>query len=93
MRNGLLGIAMMALTLVGTAAGAEERIDLEVGQKRVITVEGLSRVAVGDTEKAEARTKGRSQIEIVGKAPGTTLLLTWGKKKEDRKEYTVVVTE
>ena len=92
MRNGLLGMAVMALTLVGTAAGAEERLELKVGEKRVLTVKNLLRVALADPETADVETKGLEQLEVTGKAPGTTKLLTWGRKASERREYTVVVT-
>ncbi|NVJ25837.1 MULTISPECIES: pilus assembly protein N-terminal domain-containing protein [Myxococcus] len=92
MRNGLVGLSLMALALVGTSAAAEERIELKAGEQRVLDMEGLSRLALGDPETAEVKTLGKGKIEVTGKVAGTTTMLVW-KRNGERLAYTVVVTE
>ena len=51
MRYGL-GITLFALALAGVPASAEERIELKVGEQRVLTVGALKRIALGQSETA-----------------------------------------
>src|SRR5215217_2056402 len=92
MRNGLVGLSLMALALVGTSAAAEERIELKAGEQRVLDLQDLTRVALGDPETADVKTLGKGKLEVTGKAAGTTTLLVW-KRNGERLAYSVVVTE
>ncbi|MFP2906135.1 pilus assembly protein N-terminal domain-containing protein [Pyxidicoccus sp. 3LFB2] len=90
MRYGL-GITLFALALAGMPASAEERIELKVGEQRVLTVGALTRIALGQSELAEVRMVGSTQVEVTGRAPGSTKLLAW-KRSGERVDYTLVVT-
>ncbi|MFY1826930.1 pilus assembly protein N-terminal domain-containing protein [Myxococcus fulvus] len=92
MRNALKKLALVALTVVGTTALAEERIELKVGEKQVITVKDLTRVALGNMETAEVKTLGKEKLEITGLEAGTTRLLTWSRGGQ-KADYAVVVTD
>ncbi|MBZ4399225.1 pilus assembly protein N-terminal domain-containing protein [Myxococcus sp. MISCRS1] len=92
MRNALKKLALVALTVVGTTALAEERIELKVGDKHVITVKDLTRVALGNRETAEVKTLGGGKLEITGLEAGTTRLLTWTRGGQQG-DYAVVVTD
>ena len=89
MRYGL-GITLLALALVGTPVLAEERIEINVGASRLLTLGEMTRLALGDPRLAEVRTVGANQVEVTGKAPGTTKLLVWVRSGE-RREYTLEV--
>ena len=77
--------------LVGVKAGAAETVEVKVGERRVLEVGDMTRIALGDTELAEVRTLGKSQVEVKGEAPGQTTLLVW-RKSGERLEYTVKVS-
>lgn len=90
MRN-VFGIVVLVLALVGVRAGAAETVEVKVGERRVLEVGDMTRIALGNTEFAEVRTLGASQVEVKGEAPGQTTLLIW-KKSGERLEYQVKVT-
>jgi Flp pilus assembly secretin CpaC len=87
----VIGLTLFALTLSTLPASAEERIELKVGEQRLITVGELTRLALGDVDFAEVRTVGTTQVEVTGQAPGSTKLLVW-KRSGERVEYTVTVS-
>ncbi|MCP3102522.1 pilus assembly protein N-terminal domain-containing protein [Myxococcus sp. K15C18031901] len=93
MRNGLMGIAMMALTLVGTVAGADERIQLDVGQTKVLTVKKLKRLAIGDPEVAQVKMGSEAgQVSLTGREAGTTKLITWD-ENDSLRAFDIVVSQ
>ncbi|MBX5483153.1 MAG: pilus assembly protein N-terminal domain-containing protein [Myxococcaceae bacterium] len=81
-----------ALALAATAAWAQEgtSINLGVGTQKVITVPGISRIAVGDPSIADVKTIGNSQVLIIGSGEGKTTLLIW-KNSGQRISYMVTV--
>lgn len=80
------------IALVATAAGAQEGtlIALGVGTQKVITVPGISRIAVGDPAVADVKTIGNNQVLIIGAGEGKTTLLIW-KGSGQRVSYLVTV--
>ncbi len=90
MRN-VFGIVVLVLALVGVKAGAAETVEVKVGERRVLEVGEMTRIALGNTQFAEVRTLGGAQVEVKGEAPGQTTLLVW-RKSGERLEYQVKVT-
>lgn len=88
----ITGITLFALTLTASLASAEERLELRVGEQQRITVAALTRIALGNPEYAEVKTLGKDQVEVTGRASGSTKLIAWS-REGDMKVYTVVVTE
>ncbi|SEN08780.1 pilus assembly protein CpaC [Stigmatella aurantiaca] len=90
--TGMFG-ALLLLVLGGTAL-AQERdgstIALGVGTQRVISVPGLSRIALGDPNVAEVKTISNNQILIIGQAEGKTTLIIW-KGSGQRVTYLIAV--
>jgi hypothetical protein len=66
-----------------------EKVELELGAQRSFRVEGIERVAVGDTSIADVRTGGNNVIELSADGLGSTTLLIWTADK--RIETTVTV--
>ncbi len=64
---------------IGLCASAEETavINLGVGTQKVLTVPGISRIAVGDPSVADVKTIGKNQVLVVGAGEGKTTLLIW----------------
>ncbi|SEU37201.1 type II and III secretion system protein family protein [Stigmatella erecta] len=85
--------ALLILVLGGTAL-AQERdgstIALGVGTQRVISVPGLSRIALGDPNVAEVKTISNNQILIIGQSEGKTTLIIW-KGSGQRVTYLIAV--
>ncbi|MFB1480448.1 pilus assembly protein N-terminal domain-containing protein [Corallococcus sp. RDP092CA] len=56
---------------------ADETITLKKGAKHVLTVSGLSRVALGDPSVADVKTTGVDGVEVSALKAGTTTLMIW----------------
>lgn len=64
--------------LLGTAYAQEEQsVAIGVGTQKVINVPGIARIAIGDSNIADVKVLGTSQVLIVGKQEGRTTLLLW----------------
>ena len=85
-----LGV-FMAL-LVGSSALAQEgsTIALGVGTQKVVTIPGITRIALGDPSIAEVKTIGNNQVLIIGQNEGKTTLLIW-KSSGQRVSYLIAV--
>jgi pilus assembly protein CpaC len=85
-----LGV-LMAL-LVGSSALAQEgsTIALGVGTQKVVTIPGITRIALGDPSIAEVKTIGNNQVLIIGQNEGKTTLLIW-KSSGQRVSYLIAV--
>ncbi|HZI10536.1 MAG TPA: pilus assembly protein N-terminal domain-containing protein [Myxococcus sp.] len=88
----IMGITLFALTLSASLAGAAERLELKVGEQQRITVKELVRIALGNPDYAEVKTLGDNQVEVTGRAAGTTKLIAWN-RTGDMTVYTVEVSE
>lgn len=82
--------AVMALAAATASAQDGNTISLGVGTQRVITVPGISRLAIGDPAVADVKTIGNNQVLVIGQAEGKTSLLIW-KSSGQRLSYLVVV--
>jgi len=84
-------VALLALVAGGSALAQEgSTVSLGVGSQKVLTIPGLSRVALGDPSIAEVKTLGSGQLLITGQAEGKTTLLVW-KTSGQRVSYLVAV--
>ena len=88
----MLAVVVLGAGLLPFAAVAQESstIALGVGTQKVITVAGLSRIAIGDPAVADVKTIGNSQVLIIGAGEGKTTLLIW-KSSGQRVSYVVLV--
>ncbi|WP_163997398.1 type II and III secretion system protein family protein [Pyxidicoccus caerfyrddinensis] len=83
--------ALVALVAGGSALAQEgSTVSLGVGSQKVLTIPGLSRVALGDPTIAEVKTLGSGQLLITGLGEGKTTLLVW-KTSGQRVSYLVAV--
>ncbi|MCE9672465.1 pilus assembly protein N-terminal domain-containing protein [Myxococcus stipitatus] len=82
---------LVALVASGSALAQDgTSVSLGVGAQKVLTIPGLSKVALGDPSIAEVKTLGSGQLLITGQAEGKTTLLVW-KSTGQRVSYTVAV--
>lgn len=83
---------LVGWALPSAAQSQEQTITLGVGQQRVLQIEGggIQRVAVGDTEVADVKTIGTSEVLILGVAEGRTTLLIW-RQGDRRVSYMISV--
>ncbi|MHB1846484.1 MAG: type II and III secretion system protein family protein [Deltaproteobacteria bacterium] len=65
-------------------------LEVPVGSSRVVQVQGLSKIAVGDPQVAGVRAVGGSQVLVIGQSEGRTTLMIW-KGNGQRISYTIVV--
>lgn len=95
MRTRFTHAAVLGVILAlfaGSSALAQEgsTISLGVGTQRVLSVPGVTRVALGNPAVAEVKTLGSGQLLISGLGEGRTTLLVW-KNSGQRVSYIVVV--
>src|ERR1043165_1749115 len=89
LRRAAPAAALLAL-LAGLAARADDNtINLGVGSQRVLSVSGVSRIAVADPSVADVRNVG-GQILVIGAGEGRTSVIVW-KSNGQRVTYTVAV--
>src|SRR4051812_46003909 len=81
-------IALLAVLAAGSAR-AEETISLGVGSQRVLSISGVSRIAVADPSVADVRSVG-GQLLVIGAGEGRTSVIVW-KSNGQRVTYTVSV--
>ena len=78
---------------VGIAAAPPVRQAFAIAKKeqKVLTIPGMQRVAVGDSDTADVKTIGNNQLLVIGVGEGTTSLLVWTSSGE-RLEWDVTIT-
>ncbi len=87
-----LGVAPM-LAAFNHGGGNEDiasTLEVPVGSSRVVQVQGISKIAVGDPQVAGVRAVGGNQVLVIGQSEGRTTLMIW-KGNGQRLSYTVVV--
>ena len=85
-----LGV-FLTLLLAGSSQAQEgSTIALGVGTQKVITIPGITRIALGDPSIAEVKTIGNNQVLIIGQNEGKTTLLIW-KSSGQRVSYLIAV--
>ncbi len=83
--------ALLTLFAAGSARAQDgSTINLGVGTQKVITVPGITRIALGDPSIADVKIIGNNQILIIGQSEGKTTLLVW-KSSGQRVSYLVTV--
>ncbi len=88
----LVVMAIWSLARVAVAAdqsGIPDRIDLLVGETRVIEVRP-ARLAVGKGGIVSVSMAARSQLLLIGEAPGMTVLQIWLSEQESRRVQVTV---
>ncbi|WP_224362028.1 type II and III secretion system protein family protein [Hyalangium versicolor] len=81
----------LALSVSGTALAQEgTTLALGVGTQKVITIPGITKIALGDASIAEVKNLSNNQILITGQAEGKTTLLVW-KSSGQRVSYLIAV--
>lgn len=95
MLGGSRNVAALVAAWFGLSAGmavAQEgsTLNLGVGTQRVLTVPGITRIALGDQTVAEVKTLGNSQVLVIGLSEGKTNLLIW-KSSGQRVSYLIAV--
>ena len=85
-------LGVFLVLLAGSSALAQEgsTIALGVGTQKVVTIPGITRIALGDPSIAEVKTIGNNQVLIIGQNEGKTTLLIW-KSSGQRVSYLIAV--
>jgi pilus assembly protein CpaC len=76
------------------AAQEPQRITLTRGKSQVITMQQqVERISVGDPDVAEIRMLSPRDVYLLGKAPGSTNMILWGKDNRILQVYDVAVAQ
>ncbi|QDE65573.1 MULTISPECIES: pilus assembly protein N-terminal domain-containing protein [Myxococcus] len=103
-----IGLALVALALVGAPALAEESkpapssgasatteetVVVKKGSHRELQIPGMVRIAIDEPEIADIKALGKGVLRITGKQAGETALLVWAGPENKRSSYRIVVTD
>jgi pilus assembly protein CpaC len=85
-------VTIISVLIIMNAAFAQsQRITLNVGENKVIAVEALERVAVGDPHIADVQVlSDGKELLITGKSKGTTNVILWTSRGEETREVRVI---
>jgi len=72
-------------------AAQRKALSLKKGAQQVLTVSGIQRVAVGDSDIADLKAIGNDQLLVIGAGEGTTTVIVWTSVSE-RLEWDVTVS-
>ncbi len=83
MRIPKISIPALALLLFagGAPAADGQQVELKVGEQRVFTVKGLTKVSVGSGGSADVRPTGKGQFILYGKKEGRTSLVVFRRNR------------
>jgi Flp pilus assembly secretin CpaC len=75
----LLSLCLLPLTVLAaqTEGPLPTQVQLIPGGQKVLTVPGLTRLAVGNADVADIKALGNNQVLLVGRAPGETTVRIW----------------
>lgn len=65
------------LVFYSSAAWAQSQIMMQIGDIKVIPIEGIARVAVGDSKVVNAMTDDDKEVIVFGRSQGRTTLEVW----------------
>ncbi|WP_240358122.1 pilus assembly protein N-terminal domain-containing protein [Myxococcus vastator] len=103
-----IGIALVALALVGapalaeeskpapasgTSSTTEETVVVKKGSHHELRIPGMTRVAIDDPEIAGIDALGKGVLRITGTQAGETALLVWVGPEHKRSGYRIVVID
>jgi pilus assembly protein CpaC len=89
-RTAIAVFMLITVLLAGTLpAAANETLQVAASQSRIVSFNGVQKVAVANPEIADVVVVSGSEILVVGKAPGSTTLHVWA--MGGRKTYNIEV--
>ena len=65
--------------LIPFLCAAQERVQLSIGESRIINVDSPRKIAVGDPKVADIKAVSEKEILLIGKSGGNTTLIIWDK--------------
>ena len=71
-------------------AWAQSSINLQIGDIKVLPIDGIARVAVGDSKVVNAMTDDDKEVIVFARAQGQTTLEVWDVRGE-RKSFVIMV--
>ena len=72
-------IAFLCLLFAPFLCAGEERIQLTIGESKIINVDSPRKVAVGDPKVADIKAVSEKELLLIGKSGGNTTLIVWDK--------------
>jgi len=71
---------------------SEDRIQITVGESKIIQVDSPKKIAVGDPKIADLKVISEKEILLIGKSTGNTSLIIWDKDNNQITSQVVVLT-
>ncbi|MFH1824502.1 MAG: pilus assembly protein N-terminal domain-containing protein [Candidatus Firestonebacteria bacterium] len=71
---------------------SEEKIQITVGESKIIQIDSPKKIAVGDPKVADLKVISEKEILLIGKSAGSTSLIIWDKDNNQITKQVVVLT-
>lgn len=84
-------IIVLFCFLIFNQTFSEEKIQLTVGESKIIQVDSPKKIAVGDPKIADLKAISEKEILLIGKSTGTTSLIVWDKDNNQITNQVVVL--
>ena len=83
-------LAFAALVFIGNSY-SEDKIQITVGESKIIQVDSPKKIAVGDPKIADLKAVSEKEILLIGKSSGTTSLIIWDKDNNQVSNQVIVL--
>ena len=84
--------ALIILFLFPLACLCEDRIQLTVGESRILQVDNPKKIAVGDPKIADVKVVSEKELLLIGKSGGATSLIIWDKENNQVTNQVLVLS-
>ncbi|OGF48797.1 MAG: hypothetical protein A2231_04375 [Candidatus Firestonebacteria bacterium RIFOXYA2_FULL_40_8] len=72
--------SIILILLVAMTLSAEEKIQITIGESKILSVDAPKKIAVGNPIIADVKALSEKELLLIGKASGTTSLIIWDKE-------------
>ena len=82
---------ILFLLLLSAVVFAEDKIQITIGESKILTVDAPKKIAVGNPLIADVKSVSEKELLLIGKASGTTSLIIWDKDGNQTSSQVIVL--
>ncbi|MEI6846136.1 MAG: pilus assembly protein N-terminal domain-containing protein [Candidatus Firestonebacteria bacterium] len=79
------------ILLISVAMFAEEKIQITMGESKILAVDAPKKIAVGNPIIADVKSVSEKELLLIGKSSGTTSLIIWDKEGNQSTSQVIVL--
>jgi len=77
--------------MISSALFAEDKIQITIGESKILTVDSPKKIAVGNPVIADVKSISEKELLLIGKSGGTTSLIIWDKDGNQESSQVIVL--